>query len=249
MNQIIHSFFHTLALRLNRYRKITFCHEGKWERCPNCIQPSTPESRLQLTRKLVLQTHTHNRYRKFNFNYLFQTDFILTCETWILLKILQMRPLQNSFMAARWKKASEKLRGFIWPVHPHFFEKQTFSGHPTCSKMFFYQQDHRELRYSQSHCEGDRPRNTAKREERHLKLFVEEDEKTLPKEKKGILLFFFTFKTNPNRPVSMYILRDSIHILQMLILLICLILYLCSICTLTTPALGVIPHSLWSGTK
>ena len=137
--------------------------------------------------------HTHNRYRKFNFNFLFQTDLTLTCGTWISLKILQMRPLQNSFMAARWKKASEKLRGFIWPVHPHFFEKQTFSGHPTCSKMFFYQQDHRELRYSQSHCEGDRPRNTAKREERHLKLFVEEDEKTLPKEKKEYIYVFFHF--------------------------------------------------------
>jgi len=58
--------------------------------------------------------------------------------------------------------------------------------------------------YSQSHCEGDRPRNTAKREERHLKLFVEEDEKTLPKEKKEYIYVFFTFKTNPNRPVSMY---------------------------------------------
>ena len=158
--------------------------------------------------------HTHNRYRKFNFNFLFQTDLTSTYGTWSLLQILQMRPLQDSFMAARWKKASEKLRGFIWPVHFYFFEKQTFSVHPTCSAMFFYQQDHRELRYSQSHLEGDRPRNTVKREERHLKLLVEEDEKTLPKEKKGIhLCFFFTFKTNPNRPVSMYILKCSIHIL------------------------------------
>ena len=115
-------FFTPLHKELTTIKKITFCHEGKWERWPNCIQPSTPESRLQLTRKLVLQTHTHNRYRKFNFNYLFQTDLTLTCGTWISLKILQMRPLQNSFMAARWKKASEKLRGFIWPVHFCFFE-------------------------------------------------------------------------------------------------------------------------------
>ena len=88
-------------------------------------------------------------------------------------------------------KVTESLWEATW-IHltsaPSLLWKTNFFGHPTCSAMFFYQQDHRELRYSQSHLEGDRPRNTAKRGERHLKLFVSKKKmkKLCQRKKKGL---------------------------------------------------------------
>ena len=113
-------------------------------------------------------------------------------------------------------KVTESLWEATW-IHltsaPSLLWKTNFFGHPTCSAMFFYQQDHRELRYSQSHLEGDRPRNTAKREERHLKLFVSKKtmKKLCQRKKKELHLWAFTFKTNPNRPVSMYVHPEMFH--------------------------------------